>query len=309
MSSLRNDLICVLGGTGFLGRRIVRRLRDHGHAVRIASRHPQRTRSPITDERLQSIRTDIGDETSLAAALTGTQGVVNAVSLYVERGNTTFRSVHVEGAARVAREARRGGVERLIHVSGIGADPGSDSPYIRSRGEGELAVKSAFPDATIVRPAVMFGPDDAFLHTTLTLLRRLPAFPMFGSGRTRLQPADVEDVAEAIVRAVGERRPLYELGGPRIYTYEGLLRTIAQRAGLKPMLLPVPFPLWQGLAWIAELLPRAPVTRNQVELMRIDTIAGSEPGFEALGISPRTLEDMLDLILSGSAPDAKPGTE
>src|SRR5438034_143870 len=208
MLSLRNGLICVLGGTGFLGRRIVRRLRDHGHTVRIASRHPQRTRSPITDERLQSIRTDIGDETSLAAAL--------------------------------------------------------------------------------------------------TLLRRLPAFPMFGSGRTRLQPADVEDVAEAIVRAVGERRPLYELGGPRIYTYEGLLRTIAQRAGLKPMLLPVPFPLWQGLAWIAELLPRAPVTRNQVELMRIDTIAGSEPGFEALGISPRTLEDMLDLILSGSAPDAKP---
>ena len=309
MLSLRNGLICVLGGTGFLGRRIVRRLRDHGHTVRIASRHPQRTRSPITDERLQSIRADIEDETSLAAALTGTRGVVNAVSLYVERGNTTFRSVHVEGAARVAREARRGGVERLIHVSGIGADPGSDSPYIRSRGEGELAVKSAFPDATIVRPAVMFGPDDAFLHTTLTLLRRLPAFPMFGSGRTRLQPADVEDVAKAIVRAVGERRPLYELGGPRIYTYEGLLRTIAQKAGLKPMLLPVPFPLWQGLAWIAELLPRAPVTRNQVELMRIDTIAGSEPGFEALGISPRTLEDMLDLILSGSAPDAKPGTE
>jgi uncharacterized protein YbjT (DUF2867 family) len=305
MPSLRNGLICVLGGTGFLGRRIVRRLHDHGHPVRIASRHPERARSPIADARLEPVRADIANEGSLVAALAGTQGVVNAVSLYVESANATFRSVHVEGAARVAREARRAGVERLIHVSGIGADPGSDSPYIRSRGEGELAVKSAFPDATIVRPAVMFGPDDAFLNTTLTLLRRLPAFPMFGHGRTKLQPTDVEDVAEAIVRAVGERRPLYELGGPRIYAYEDLLRTIAQRAGLKPVLVPVPFSLWQALGWTAELLPNPPVTRNQVELMRIDTIAGSEPGFEALGISPRPLEDVLDLILSGGAADAK----
>ena len=304
MPSLRNGLICVLGGTGFLGRRIVRRLRDHGHAVRIASRHPERARSPIADERLQPVRADIADEGSLAAALAGTQGVVNAVSLYLERGNATFRSVHVSGAARVAREAHRAGVERLIHVSGIGADPGSNSPYIRSRGEGELAVKSAFPDATIVRPAVMFGPDDAFLNTSLTLLRRLPAFPMFGNGRTKLQPADGEDVAEAIARAFGERRPLYELGGPRIYAYEDLLRTIAQKAGSKPVLFPLPFSLWQALARVAELLPNPPLTRSQVELMRIDTIAGSEPGFEALGISPRPLEDVLDLILCGGTADA-----
>lgn len=304
MPSLRNGLICVLGGTGFLGRRTVRRLRDHGHTVRIASRHPERARFPIADERLQPIWADIDDEGSLVAALTGTQGVVNAVSLYVERGAATFRSVHVEGAARVAREAHRAGIERLIHVSGIGADPGSNSPYIGSRGEGELAVKSAFPDATIVRPAVMFGPDDAFLNTTLTLLRRLPAFPMFGNGSTRLQPADVEDVAEAIARAFVHDQSLYELCGPRIYAYEELLRTIAQKAGLTPVLLPVPFSLWQALAWAAELLPHPPLTRNQVELMWIDTIAGSEPGFEALGISPRALEDVLDLILSGGAADA-----
>jgi NADH dehydrogenase len=258
----------------------------------------------MADDRLQAVRADIDDEGSLAAALAGTQAVVNAVSLYVERASATFRSVHVEGAARVAREAHRAGVERLIHVSGIGADPGSDSPYIRSRGEGELAVKSAFPDAAIVRPGVMFGPDDALLNTTLTLLRRLPAFPMFGDGSTRLQPADVEDVAEAIVRAFDDRRPLYELGGPRIYAYEELLRTIAQKAGLKPLLVPVPFWLWQALAWMAERLPSPPVTRNQVELMQIDTISGSEPGFEALGISPRPLEDVLDLILSGGTADA-----
>jgi uncharacterized protein YbjT (DUF2867 family) len=304
MLSLRNGPICVLGGTGFLGRRIVRRLRDHGHTVRIASRHAELVRSAIADERLQPVRADIEDEVSLIEALAGTQGVVNAVSLYVERASTTFRSVHVEGAARVAREARRAGVERLIHVSGIGADPHSRSSYIRSRGEGELAVKSAFPAATIVRPAVMFGPDDAFLNTTLTLLRRLPAFPMFGDGKTRLQPADVEDVAEATARAFSEVRPLYELGGPRIYTYEDLLRRIAERAGLRPVLVPVPFLLWQSLAWVAELLPRPPVTRNQVELMRIDTVVASEPGFAALGISPRPLEDVLDLIVSGGASPA-----
>jgi uncharacterized protein YbjT (DUF2867 family) len=304
MLSLRNGPICVLGGTGFLGRRIVRRLRDHGHTVRIASRHAEPVRSAIADERLQPVRADIEDEVSLIEALAGTQGVVNAVSLYVERASTTFRSVHVEGAARVAREARRAGVERLIHVSGIGADPHSSSPYIRSRGEGELAVKSAFPAATIVRPAVMFGPDDAFLNTTLTLLRRLPAFPMFGNGKTRLQPADVEDVAEAIARAFSEVRPLYELGGPRIYPYEDLLRRIAERACLRPVLVPVPFLLWQSLAWVAELLPRPPITRNQVELMRIDTVVTSEPGFAALGISPRPLEDVLDQILSGGASPA-----
>jgi uncharacterized protein YbjT (DUF2867 family) len=304
MPPVQEGPICVLGGTGFLGRRIVRHLHDHGHTVRIASRHAERARSAIADERLQPVRADIEDEVSLIAALAGTQGVVNAVSLYVERASATFRSVHVDGAARVAREARHAGVERLIHVSGIGADPHSSSPYIRSRGEGELAVKSAFPAATIVRPAVMFGPDDAFLNTTLTLLRRLPAFPMFGNGKTRLQPADVEDVADAIARAFSEVRSLYELGGPRIYTYEDLLRKIAERAGLRPVLVPVPFLLWQSLAWVAELLPRPPVTRNQVELMRIDTVVAAEPGFAALGISPRPLEDVLDLILSGGAPPA-----
>jgi uncharacterized protein YbjT (DUF2867 family) len=307
MPPLHDGLICVLGGTGFLGRRIVRRLRDRGYAVRIASRHPEHARSPVAGERSQAVWADIEDAGGLAAALTGARGVVNAVSLYVERGRRTFHSIHVEGAKRVAREARRAGVERLIHVSGIGADSRSDSPYIRSRGEGELAVRSAFPGATIVRPAVMFAPDDAFLTTMLTLLRKLPVFPMFGSGSTRLQPAHVEDVAEAIALAFGQDRRLYELGGPRVYSYEELLRTIAQRAGLRPVLLPVPFVAWQTLAWVSEVLPHPPVTRNQVELMRIDSVTGSEPGFEALGISPRPLEGVVDLILSGDAPEAKAG--
>ena len=154
------------------------------------------------DPQLQSIEANIHDERSVADALAGAYGVVNAVSLYVEHGQETFHSVHVEVAQRVAAQARRAGVERLVHVSGIGADAASPSLYIRKRGEGELAVRAAFADAIFIRPAVMFGPDDAFLTTILKLLRQLPIYPMFGRGQTRLQPAYVEDVAEAIARVL-----------------------------------------------------------------------------------------------------------
>jgi len=220
----------VFGGTGFLGRRIVGHLRDRGFPVRIAARHPVRNRSD--DPQIEPFRADIEDESSLPAAVAGMGGVVNAVSLYLERGPHTFHSVHLRAAVNLAAEARRAGVRRFVHVSGVGADPASSSPYIRSRGEGELAVQAVFPDATIVRPTVMFGPDDAFLNTMLMLLKRLPAFPIFGSGHTRLQPASVEDVAEAIVRALGREPAVYELGGPRIYDYQQLTETIARQGGL-----------------------------------------------------------------------------
>jgi uncharacterized protein YbjT (DUF2867 family) len=227
--------------------------------------------------------------------------VVNAVSLYLERGNETFHSVHVEAARRVAAQAQRAGIEQLVHVSGIGADPRSRSLYIRKRGEGELAVRAAFPNAIIIRPAVLFGPDDGFLTTIFELLQRLPIYPMFGSGLTRLQPAYVEDVAEAIVRALQrtEIEPItFECGGPRVYTYEELLKTIAREAGLKPILIPVPFAAWQALAWIAEMMPSPPITRNQVELMQADNVSSSNmPGFGELGIPPHTVEETLPEIL------------
>ena len=207
--------VCVFGGTGFLGRRIVDHFLDQGFLVRIASRHPARGRSSPRGDgaQLESVRADVEGESTLAEAVTGMGGVVNAVSLYVERGLHTFHSVHVRAAANLAAEARRAGVEHFVHVSGVGADPASRSPYIRSRGEGELAVQAAFLGATILRPAVLFGLDDAFLNTTLMLLKRLPAFPIFGSGNTRLQPVSVEDVGEAIVRVLGRDAAVYELGG------------------------------------------------------------------------------------------------
>jgi NADH dehydrogenase len=158
------------------------------------------------DAEIASARADVNDDHSVAAAIADCFAVVNAVSLYVERGTDTFRLVHVDAAARVARLSAAAGLEKLVHISGIGADAGSPSAYIRSRGEGEAAVLQEFPAATLVRPAVMFGPDDTFLVPLLSLLRRLPVFPIFGHGETRLQPAYVEDVGEAVARIV--RLPL-----------------------------------------------------------------------------------------------------
>src|SRR5712691_1388446 len=302
MAATNERTVTVFGGTGFLGRRVVRHLRKHGFSVRIASRHPDRGHRLFgLDPQLQSVEANIHDERSVADALAGAYGVVNAVSLYVEHGQQTFHSAHVESAQRVAAQAHRAGVKRLVHVSGIGADAASQSLYIRKRGEGELAVGAAFADAHIIRPAAMFGPDDAFLTTILKLLRRLPIYPMFGRGLTGLQPAFVEDVAEAVARALQGTEThaiTYECGGPRVYSYKEFLRAVAHEAGLKPMLIPIPFAAWHALAWISEMLPSPPVTRNQVELMQVDNVSSPEmPGFGQLGISPHSVEEILQQML------------
>jgi len=303
MAEMPNRVVTVFGGTGFLGRRVVRHLRNAEFVVRIASRHPERAKKLFgsDDPQLQSVEANVHDERAIADALAGACGVVNAVSLYVERGQETFHSVHVESARRLAAQAHRAGVERLAHVSGIGSDVASPSLYIRKRGEGELTVRAAFADATIIRPAVMFGPDDAFLTVVLELLRRLPIYPMFGRGLTRLQPAYVGDVAEAIARVLQGTQThaiTYEFGGPRIYSYEEFLRAVAHQAGLRPILVQVPFAAWHALAWAAEMLASPPVTRNQVELMQVDTVSSPQmPGFEELGISPHPVEEILQEML------------
>lgn len=304
MAAVNNRLVTVFGGTGFLGRRVVRcLLRAPELSVRIASRHPERGRQLFghDEQRIQSVRVDLRNEGSIAGALKGAYGAVNTVSLYVEHGQETFHSVHVESAQRLAAQAHRAGVKRLIHVSGIGSDATSPSLYIRKRGEGELAVRAVFSEATLVRPAVMFGPDDAFLTTILKLLRRYPLYPMFGRGLTRLQPAYVDDVAEAITRALLRTETnaiTYECAGPRIYTYEELLRTVAHAAGRRPMLIPVPFAAWHLAGWVVELFPRPPITRNQVELMQIDNIASvGMPGFSELGIPPQSVEQIMPTML------------
>ena len=297
-------VVTVFGGTGFLGRRVVEHLREHGFFVRIVSRHRNRSRELFGPDgsQFQSLEADIHDPKAIAEALAGAHGVVNAVSLYVERQGETFHSVHVEAARRLAARAQQDRVERLVQVSGIGADAASPSLYIRKRGEGELSVQAAFPNAVVVRPAVMFGPNDAFLAPILALLRKLPVFPMFGRGLTRLQPAHVGDVAEAIAKALEQpemRAVTFECGGPRIYSYEELLRAVAREAGLQARLVPMPFAAWRALAVMAEMLPNPPVTRNQVELMQVDNVASPDmPGFAELGISPRPVETTLREILA-----------
>jgi NADH dehydrogenase len=305
MVVMNDRTVTVFGGTGFLGRRIVRHLRSHGFPVRIASRHPDRGHRLFgpDDPQLQCVGANIHDERSVADALAGAYGVINAVSLYVEHGQETCHSVHVESAQRVAAQALRAGVDRLIHISGIGADAASQSRYIRKRGEGELAVRAAFGGALFIRPAVMFGgPDDVFLTTILKLLRQLPIYPMFGRGLTRLQPAYVEDVAEALSQIMERAETpstIFELGGPRLYSYGEFLRAVAHQAGLAPRLIPIPFAVWNALAWASELFPGPLLTRNQVELMQIDTVSSPKmPGFVELGIAPLSVEAILQKMLS-----------
>jgi uncharacterized protein YbjT (DUF2867 family) len=296
-------LITVFGGTGFLGHRIVRHLLDHGFRVRSASRHPERLGSS-SDAGLETTTADIHDDTSVAEALFDAYGAVNAVSLYVERGRAPFDAVHVDAAARVALLACASGVERLIHVSGIGSDPASSVPYIASRGRGEIAVRQSFPGAIIIRPAVMFGPDDVFLTTLARLLRILPVYPMFGWGETKLQPVYVEDVAKGIARVLsgaGGSVASYEFAGARVYAYKELVRTVADRIGAHPKLVPLPFALWRILALGAEFLPGSPLTRNQVALMQRDNVPSVNcPGLSSLDITPTEIDTLVSAVTDWS---------
>jgi uncharacterized protein YbjT (DUF2867 family) len=303
LTDQRKRCVTVFGGTGFVGHRVARHLRETGIRVRTVSRHRGGDNAGV-----EQIAADAHDPRSIEAAVAGADSVVNAISLYVEHGADTFRSVHVETAAKIASTARQAGIRRFVHVSGIGANAASSSLYIRSRGEGEAAVQTAFPGTVIVRPAVIFASDDAFLTTILRLLRSLPMYPIFGDGRTKLQPVYVGDVAAAITQILRQSQkpyPIYELAWPRVYSYEELLRTIARIAGLRPVLVHMPFAFWNALAGVAEMLPRPPLSRNQVELMQIDTTASEKlPGFRALGILPRSLEDELEAILKQNKPRA-----
>jgi NADH dehydrogenase len=292
--------VIVFGGTGFLGRRLVRRLAAEGAEVRVAVRHPERLR-PVLGlaglDRITALRADVRDQISVAAAVTAADAVVNAVSAYAEKGDVTFEAVHARGAETVAQQATVAGVARLVLVSGIGADPESRSPYIRARGRGEQVVRQAFPSATIVRPSVMFGPGDALFGTLADLVRLLPVVPLIGGGLTRLQPVFVDDVAEAISHmladpATGGRT--YEIAGPTIYALRELVRLTLRLLGRRRLLVPVPFPVAKAQARLFEFLPSPPLTAGQVDLLKTDNIAsGTLPGFPELNIQPKAVEDVV----------------
>jgi NADH dehydrogenase len=254
-------------------------------------------------DRVTVLRADVRDPASVAAAVAGVDAVVNAVSAYVEKPGVTFASVHEQGARTLAQEAAAAGVARLVLVSGIGADPGSRSPYIRARGRGELVVRQAFPSATIVRPSAMFGPGDALFGTLADIVRLLPVVPLIGGGRTRLQPVYAEDVAEAIVRMLADRASAgqtYELAGPGVYTLRELVSFVLRLIDKRRLLVPVPFAVAEIQARLFEFLPSPPLTSSQVDLLRVDNLAsGALPGFRDLDIRPQALEDIVPTYVVG----------
>ncbi len=297
---MASERVTVFGGSGFLGRQIVKSLAAEGSNVRVAVRHPERA-SFIErlgrDGQIEFVHANVWDESTVARAVKQSASVINTVGHYVEKGTATFDAVHGQGALHVARQARQAGAERLIHISGLGADPTSDSPYVRARGVGEALVKKAFDGVTIFRPSVIFGPDDSFFNTLAGMARQTPVLPLFGMGRTNLQPVFVGNVAEACVRVLANpstEGKVYEIGGPRVYTYKALVRLVLKRVDRRRILVPVPFFVWDSLAALMAFLPNPPLTRDQVKLMKRDNVVeGKALTLEDLGIAPASVEEIL----------------
>jgi NADH dehydrogenase len=298
-------LVTVFGGTGFLGRHVVERLVHEGATVRVAARHPKRIDLGADAERsgrAMFVAADVRDEETVDAAVAGAQGVVNAVSTYVEKGGTTYTAVHELGAGNIAKACNRLSVGRLVHISGIGADVASHSRYIRARGRGELMVQAVFRRAVILRPSVMFGSDDAFLITLARIVRSMPVIPLIGGGRTKMQPVHVLDVAEAACQSL--RNPtasgkIFELGGPESLTLREIVERVLIRTGRRRLFVSIPFALAHRMAQLLEFLPRAPLTAAQVDLLEDDNISSKHlPGIEDLGITPRRLADAITELAS-----------
>lgn len=292
---MNTTTVTVFGGTGFLGRRIVTALDTGGWHVQVASRHVERGNF-AGNRNIEPFQADIRDPGSVARAVRNADVVINAVSLYTESRKARFEDIHVKGARLLAETARDTGTTRLVQISGIGVDTASPSKYVRARARGEEAVRNAFPDATILRPSVLFGPGDAFL-STLDGISRLPVIPLFGWGRTRLQPVHVADVARAVTAALRDPRTagqIFELGGATLHRYREMVERVLAHRQRSRLLLPLPFALWHLMATLLAVLPNPPLTRDQLILMRSDNVAATDmPGFAELGIEPSGLADEL----------------
>ena len=297
---MASNLVTVFGGSGFLGREIVKHLVAVDYHVRVAVRHPEAASfsgktGPVG--RVELVHADVSDESTVAEAVEGAGSVVNAVGHYVERPGATFHRIHALGAQHIARQARQAGVQRLVQISGLGADAASDSPYVQSRGVGDDLVREAFDGATILRPGAIFGPGDALLNKLAGIARLSPVIPLFGDGRTRLQPVFVEDVAKACVRVLGDSSTLgsvYELGGPQVFEYAELVQLLLERTGRRRIVIPVPFSAWNilvcGMAWHRN----PPLTRDQLNLLRMDNVVAEQAlTLEDLGIRPVRVEEVL----------------
>jgi uncharacterized protein YbjT (DUF2867 family) len=298
----------VFGGSGFLGRYIVRRLAADGHVVRIAVRHPAMANDLRPMGRVGQIvplSVSLSDEASVARAVEGAQIVVNLVGILAESRKGDFDRVHRDGAGRIARLAIRIGAARMIQMSAIGADPDSPSAYGRSKAAGEQAVRAAFPSATILRPSVVFGPEDGFFNMFGAMARLSPIMPVF-SGATRMQPVYVGDVADAVRALTLPDAPfggLYELGGPRVWSFRELLAWMMTQMRRNRPLIAVPDGIARIQARLLELVPGKPLTRDQLAMLsRDNVVAPGAADLATLGIVPTPVELVVPAYLARYRP-------
>ncbi len=300
-------LITVFGGSGFLGRHVVRALAKRGYRIRVAVRRPDLTNylQPLGRVgQIHAVQANLRYPASIAAAVRDSDVVINLVGILFERGRQQFDTVQAMGAEAVALAASAHGA-KLVHVSAIGADENSTSAYARSKAKGEKLVLAAVPGATILRPSIVFGPEDDFFNRFAALARFLPVLPLIGGGTTRFQPVYVGDVADAVAKAVeGEARPgaTYELGGPEILTFKEMMEYILATVERKRLLVPVPFFAAKLKAAFLQFMPKPLLTPDQVELLRTDNVVSADATrdgvtLSGLGIAPRAVETVVPTYL------------
>jgi NADH dehydrogenase len=291
-----SKLVTVFGGTGFLGRHTVRALAKAGWRIKVAARRPARgffLRPLGQVGQIDFVKCDIAEKDQVAAALAGSDAVINLCGILFQSGQS-FEDVQANGAANIAEAAAEAGISSLVHVSAIGADKDSESSYAQTKALGEAAVRAAVPTATILRPSIVFGPEDDFFNRFAAMARISPALPLVGGGKTRFQPVFVGDVAAAIVTALDSeaaKGTTYELGGPTVYSFKQLLQIVLEQTGRKRLLVPLPFGLASFKAFFLQMLPKPPLTPDQVKLLKHDNVVAPDAKTLAdLGITPNSVE-------------------
>jgi NADH dehydrogenase len=301
---MKQHRAAILGGAGFIGRYVVKRLAERGDVLTVGGRSAAsakflKLKGDVGQVGLVNIAID--DEALLPAFVAGNDAVVNLVGILHEKGGQRFDRVHHVGPAHLARLAREAGALRFVHLSAIGADPRSSSAYARTKAAGEEAVRDAFPTATILRPSVVFGPEDQFFNRLAGLAMISPVLPLIGGGETRFQPVYVGDVADAVVRVIDDSTTAgrtYELGGPKIYSFRALIELLLAEIRRKRFLIDIPFGLASLEARLMSMLPNPPLTPDQVEMLKRDNVVSSGAlTLATLGIAPTAVEAILPSYL------------
>jgi NADH dehydrogenase len=307
--------VVVFGGSGFVGRHVVRALANRGYRVVVAVRRPDLAGhlQPLGNVgQIRAVQANLRYRWSVDRAVEGADVVVNLVAILKQAGRQTFSAVQLAGARHVAQAAKAVGA-RLVHVSAIGADPQSASGYASTKGEAEQSVLETVKDAVILRPSIVFGPEDDFFNRFAAMARVSPFLPLIGGGATKFQPVYVGDVAEAVARAVdgavaGGR--IYELGGPEIVSFRECLERVCSETDRKKLFVSLPWFAARAMAMLTGWLPGAPITTDQLILLQTDNVVSPEAKkakrtLEGIGIKPRTLASILPSYLAQYRPQGQ----